>query len=732
MNPEICYSSSVLFQMLSSDLNASLATADELSREFDSLMKECSSKPESKPESEPVISSSVSGGTQWACPRASSPAPSQRDKDAGSPRPPSDAPMALAAEPSPHSENLPMPLSPPVFSPPGQPTPPLSGKDRLSPSSSQQSLTWLSPQARRRVFQYESVSSAYLERSPSPRPLTVDQSFHLKPQPSPNPMAPYPSSPGRSPRPERRTPPHLLGLSPAVSGSLPRSFGSQNPAASPPGSEAGARRQRIPAAWTENDADAAYGRKHQRPYEKTERLRLYGSLDSSSRGFSKDSRTLQFQPKASLPRNARLNASRSERASSSSSSPYGSPTAPRKSYAPLAPPRSRWHRPVPLSVIMRAQTPLRALVTRHPRAMLLEGDGAPRALQQHLLQLARQGSEEGEPGGAAAPPQSPTGLPALGPEAQACPELLLLRSEIPRALKKRGGLSQAVPLVHRRQYQQMIHKLFSRRDAHHQGEPGSESSSSSEGEESPRTPAAAPLSPVLATSQHKGLQPILKRPSRERKSSGSRARISPLVLLLDGALVGELDTVQRAAKEMSDPSQPNDEGITALHNAICGGHYSIVDFLVQIGANVSAPDSHGWTPLHCAAACNDRSLCEYLVRSGAAVLSVTEGDGATAVEKCDPYAPGFEGCTAFLRGVEEAMGAENGGVLYALWGYPAQAPDELSFREGDAVAIRKKQEGSEWWWASLGNREGFVPSNYFALFPKVRPRSLLDHNQKGR
>ena len=45
---------------------------------------------------------------------------------------------------------------------------------------------------------------------------------------------------------------------------------------------------------------------------------------------------------------------------------------------------------------------------------------------------------------------------------------------------------------------------------------------------------------------------------------------------------------------MSDPSQPNDEGITALHNAICGGHYNVVDFLVRIGANVSAPDSHGW------------------------------------------------------------------------------------------------------------------------------------------
>ncbi|KAJ3589998.1 hypothetical protein NHX12_007955 [Muraenolepis orangiensis] len=47
-------------------------------------------------------------------------------------------------------------------------------------------------------------------------------------------------------------------------------------------------------------------------------------------------------------------------------------------------------------------------------------------------------------------------------------------------------------------------------------------------------------------------------------------------------------------EQMTDPNQPNSEGITVLHNAICGGHYNVVDFLVRIGANVSAPDSHGW------------------------------------------------------------------------------------------------------------------------------------------
>lgn len=31
-------------------------------------------------------------------------------------------------------------------------------------------------------------------------------------------------------------------------------------------------------------------------------------------------------------------------------------------------------------------------------------------------------------------------------------------------------------------------------------------------------------------------------------------------------------------------------------------------------------------------------------------MAVTDSDGATAAQKCDPYAPGFEECESFLRG----------------------------------------------------------------------------------
>lgn len=41
------------------------------------------------------------------------------------------------------------------------------------------------------------------------------------------------------------------------------------------------------------------------------------------------------------------------------------------------------------------------------------------------------------------------------------------------------------------------------------------------------------------------------------------------------------------ASQVEDPSKPNDEGITPLHNAVCAGHHHIVrQFLLDFGVNV--------------------------------------------------------------------------------------------------------------------------------------------------
>lgn len=49
--------------------------------------------------------------------------------------------------------------------------------------------------------------------------------------------------------------------------------------------------------------------------------------------------------------------------------------------------------------------------------------------------------------------------------------------------------------------------------------------------------------------------------------------------------------------KVQNPSMPNDEGITPLHNAVCAGHHHIVKFLLDFGVNVNAADSDGWSVL---------------------------------------------------------------------------------------------------------------------------------------
>ncbi|KAM6165363.1 apoptosis-stimulating of p53 protein 2 isoform 2-T2 [Erethizon dorsatum] len=221
-----------------------------------------------------------------------------------------------------------------------------------------------------------------------------------------------------------------------------------------------------------------------------------------------------------------------------------------------------------------------------------------------------------------------------------------------------------------------------------------------------------------------GKRTNLRKTGSERIAHGMRVKFNPLALLLDSSLEGEFDLVQRIIYEVEDPSLPNDEGITALHNAVCAGHTEIVKFLVQFGVNVNAADSDGWTPLHCAASCNNVQVCKFLVESGAAVFAMTYSDMQTAADKCEEMEEGYTQCSQFLYGVQEKMGIMNKGVIYALWDYEPQNADELPMKEGDCMTIvrREDEDEIEWWWARLSDQEGYVPRNLLGLYPRIKPR----------
>ncbi|XP_039624022.1 relA-associated inhibitor [Polypterus senegalus] len=350
-------------------------------------------------------------------------------------------------------------------------------------------------------------------------------------------------------------------------------------------------------------------------------------------------------------------------------------------------------------------------------------------------ELEHLGEVVGEPIEQVPRPLSPTRLqpvlPHIDEKEPEMQEVLRIRAEIPRALKKRTSVDSTIsgpllPPSHRKQYQQIINKLFRRRVSKKDLDVNEDTIPEDDVLVPPVvTPMPVTLETEVPAAKPQRLHSILKKTRIEKVCSARRARLSPLVLLLDAALVGDLDTVQKSVWELTDPSQPNDEGITALHNAICAGQYLVVEFLIRSGANVNAPDSHGWTPLHCAASCNDRQLCEFLVRSGAAIMAVTDSDNATAAQKCDPFAPNFEECSQYLAEVESSLGKTNSGVVYALWNNESQNLDELSFRDGDMVTILQRDDDDGWWMASLCGREGLVPKNYFGLFPRVRPKTLV-------
>ncbi|XP_058018769.1 apoptosis-stimulating of p53 protein 1 isoform X4 [Ahaetulla prasina] len=232
----------------------------------------------------------------------------------------------------------------------------------------------------------------------------------------------------------------------------------------------------------------------------------------------------------------------------------------------------------------------------------------------------------------------------------------------------------------------------------------------------PVLPPAPPLPVTKRTN--------LKKPDSERTGHNLRVKFNPLALLLDASLEGEFDLVQRIIYEVDDPSKPNDEGITPLHNAVCAGHHHIVKFLLDFGVNVNAADSDGWTPLHCAASCNSVHLCKLLVESGAAIFASTISDIETAADKCEEMEEGYIQCSQFLYGIQEKLGVMNKGIVYALWDYEAQNNDELSLHEGDALTILRRKDDNEtdWWWARLNDKEGYVPKNLLGLYPRIKPR----------
>ncbi|ESO05184.1 hypothetical protein HELRODRAFT_111186 [Helobdella robusta] len=157
--------------------------------------------------------------------------------------------------------------------------------------------------------------------------------------------------------------------------------------------------------------------------------------------------------------------------------------------------------------------------------------------------------------------------------------------------------------------------------------------------------------------------------------------------------------------QVTDPDRGNDNGMTALHVAVCGLHVDVVKFLLQYGCNVNAVNNDNWTPLHYAALNSRKDLVEMLVEHGSCVYALTS-DHQTPHDKCQPN----EECAKVLKDYEHQLGHVNNGLVYCMVGYQAEQDEELTVHAGEMLRILRRGDEMEkegWWWARRVTEHGW-------------------------
>ncbi|KAI3382663.1 hypothetical protein SNEBB_007265 [Seison nebaliae] len=236
------------------------------------------------------------------------------------------------------------------------------------------------------------------------------------------------------------------------------------------------------------------------------------------------------------------------------------------------------------------------------------------------------------------------------------------------------------------------------------------------------------------------------------------ATIDPHALLLDGAVEGELTTVVDNCIIIGsvEASKPNDEGITALHNAVCAGHDNIIRWLIfEAGVDVNVCDVDGWTPLHCAASCNATDLAGMLIESGACLWSRTSIDDEMPIHKCELKEMEYDKCYKYLREMQTRIGRMNNRKVYAIFDHQSNENDELNVHINDELTVLSYGDeehletlesdetlllnDAKWWKVKITNsyedsrngQIGLVPLNILALYPRIMPQTLSDNHRKA-
>lgn len=139
---------------------------------------------------------------------------------------------------------------------------------------------------------------------------------------------------------------------------------------------------------------------------------------------------------------------------------------------------------------------------------------------------------------------------------------------------------------------------------------------------------------ALAHTVKEGQHRVMKR---LLKSGGNARQMSPHgPLLCVAASKNDCEAATILLSYSADPSDVDEDGRSALHNAAAVGHLEVTKLLLQHGADVSAGDNEGYTALHLAADAGSKEVIDVLLENGADLdciawddtpLSITAGNG---------------------------------------------------------------------------------------------------------
>jgi len=221
---------------------------------------------------------------------------------------------------------------------------------------------------------------------------------------------------------------------------------------------------------------------------------------------------------------------------------------------------------------------------------------------------------------------------------------------------------------------------------------------------SPISPDSPCYTPPASKGEH-----LLQHCGMGHQKRPSVIRFERFTCLLESVAAGDLDEVKRLVDEAEPKklflSMCNADGATAIHYAAGHGYRDVVEYLLEMEAEINVPNGEGWTPLHFAAFINSVLICELLVSRGADIQA-KDSLGKTPLD----LATDIELIRDFGRYWKHKQMAQ---VLIAIYDFDAEETDELSFKRKDRLYILERHEDG-WWKAQLlpDGAIGFIPMQF--------------------